>query len=123
MVRPLSATALATACLIHQVAYVEEAEALPGIEFVHGLHQPNVSLLDEVLEGQPHPPVSLGHADHQTKVPLDESLSGAFVSRFGESGKLCLLAVRQQLLLAYAIEVPLQQRGRFVLMELFAASD
>ena len=47
-----------------------EAEAAVGVVLLDGLHQAYVALLDEVLEGKPHPLVLLGHRDDQPEVAL-----------------------------------------------------
>src|SRR5215203_4791148 len=57
-----------------------EAEALLGVEPRYSLHQPYVSLLDQILEGKTHPPVFLGHRDHQPEVALYQLFAGSLVS-------------------------------------------
>src|SRR5215211_7937309 len=42
-----------------------EPEASIRVELLYGLHQADVALLDQVLEGQPVAPVLFGNADHQ----------------------------------------------------------
>ena len=50
------------------------------IELLHRPEQAQVALLDEVLEGEPHPPVPLGHRGHQSEVALYQLIAGPLVS-------------------------------------------
>ena len=82
-----------------------------GVELLDGLHQAYVALLDEVLEGQPHPTVLLGYAHHKPEVLLDEPLAGPRVAGLGPLGEVYLLGVREQLALVDAGEVARYEIG------------
>src|SRR5918998_2063305 len=94
-----------------------EAEAPIRVELLHGLHQADVSLLDQVLEGKPVAPVLLGNADHQPEVLLDEPLPGPPVAGLGPHAEIYLLPVRQQVALPYVREILGEELGglRFTL--------
>src|SRR5918993_3913 len=49
-----------------------EPEAPVRIELLDGLHQADVALLDQVLEGQPVAPILFGHRYHEPEVLLDK---------------------------------------------------
>src|SRR5215210_3727079 len=74
-----------------------EAEAPVGVELLHSLHEPYVSLLDEVLKGQAVAAVLLGHRDNQPEVLLYEPLTGASVTLLGPPAEIYLLLVGQQI--------------------------
>src|ERR671910_3333852 len=82
-----------------------EPPSTVGIELLDGLHETYVALLDEVLEGQPHPAVLLGYAYNEHEVLLDEPLAGPLVSGLGPLGEVYLLGVREQLALVDVGEV------------------
>jgi hypothetical protein len=48
------------------------------VELLHGLHQAEVALLDEVQEGHPMAQISLGYTNHQPGVGFDEMLASLF---------------------------------------------
>src|ERR687897_2620493 len=90
-----------------------EPPAPVGVELLHGLHQADVALLDEVLEGQSHPAVLLGHANHEPQVLLDEPLPGPHVAGLGPHGEVYLLLVREEIALANVREVLGKELGGF----------
>src|SRR5271155_2420709 len=51
-----------------------ELEALPPVKLLHGVHQAEVALLDEVQKGEPGRLVLLGYGHDQSQVGLDEGL-------------------------------------------------
>jgi hypothetical protein len=55
MVRPLSATALCTACLIHHVAYVENLKPLSGSNFSTAFISPMLPSWIKSSKGNPYP--------------------------------------------------------------------
>src|SRR5687767_14994318 len=83
-----------------------EPPAAVGIELLHGPHQADVALLDQVLERKPHPAIPLGNADHQPEVLLDELLARPIVAGLGPLAEVDLLPVRQEITLVDAREVP-----------------
>src|ERR671915_1193122 len=82
-----------------------EPETPIRVELLDGLHQADVALLDQVLEGKPVAPVLLGNADHQPEVLLDEPLPGPLVAGLGPHAEIYLLPVRQQVALPYVREI------------------
>src|SRR5215212_5131283 len=77
-----------------------------GVELLYSPHQADVALLDQVLEGQPHPTIPLGNADHEPEVLLDELLTRPVVTGLGPLAEVDLLPVRQEIPLVDAREVP-----------------
>src|SRR5215218_8791827 len=73
-----------------------EPEASIRVELLHGLHQADVALLDQVLERQPVTPVLFGNADDQPEVLLDKPLPGPPVSSLGPQAEVYLLPVRKE---------------------------
>jgi hypothetical protein len=53
-------------------------------------------LLDQILEGKTHPPVFLGHGDHQPEVALYELFAGSLVSGACSPGEVYLLLGAQE---------------------------
>src|SRR5215217_8740275 len=96
IVRPLSATALWTACLIHQVAYVEKRKPFFGVELVCCSHEAYVALLDEIPEGQSHPTVLLCDRDDEPQVLLDELGPRRLVALPCPPAEIYLLLVRKK---------------------------
>src|SRR3712207_5519361 len=74
-----------------------EAVAKLRIELFNRPEQAQVALLDEVLEGETHPPVILGHRDHQSEVALYQLFARPLVSGASASGEGDLLLVGQEL--------------------------
>jgi len=74
------------------------------IEFFHGLHQPDVALLNQILELQAYLAILLGHADDEAKVLLDQLLPGLLVSGMDPLAKLLPFLPPQELLLPYTRE-------------------
>ena len=68
-----------------------ELVAAPPIVLVHGAHQADVPLLDQVQQGQAPTEVLLGHADDEPQVGQHELLDGRIVSRLDPFGQLDLL--------------------------------
>ena len=60
-----------------------EFEAAAVLELVHGLHEADVALLDQVQELQATVGVALGDADHEAQVGLDELGLGAAADALG----------------------------------------
>src|ERR671910_2276997 len=83
-----------------------EPPATVGVELLHGPHKADVALLDQVLEGKPHPTIPLGDADHQPEVLLDELLARPVITGLGPLAEVYLLLVRQEIPLVDAREVP-----------------
>ena len=66
-------------------------EAAAMVEFFHGFHQPDVSLLDEVGQGDAAVGVFLGHGDDQAQVGCGHSVAGRLclalpVTQFAHEG-------------------------------------
>jgi hypothetical protein len=91
-----------------------EPEAPIGIELLNGLHQPYVTLLDKVLEGQSVAAVLLGDADDEPQVLLYKPLPGPLVALLGALGEIYLLLVREELSPAYVCQVLRQKLRRLV---------
>src|SRR5215216_789261 len=87
-----------------------------GVEPLDGGHQTDVALLDEVIEGQPHPAVALGHADHKPQVLLDEPPAGILVSGFGLMSAGPLFFFRQEPATTDALEIHGQKLRRLPFM-------
>src|SRR5215216_6835406 len=87
-----------------------------GVEPLDGGHQTDVALLDEVLEGQPHLGVALGHADHKPQVLLDEPPAGILVSGFGLMSESQLFFFRQEPAATDALEIRGQKLRRLPFM-------
>src|SRR5215204_2581288 len=88
-----------------------EPEAPIRVELLYGLHQADVALLDQVLEGQPVAPVLFGNADHQPEVLLDKPLPGSPVSGLGPQAEVYLLLVREETALPDVREVLGEELG------------
>src|ERR687896_983719 len=76
-----------------------EPEAPVTVELLDGLHQADVALLDQVLEGQPVAPILFGHRYHEPEVLLDKPLPGPPVAGLGPQAEIYLLPVRQEIAL------------------------
>ena len=74
--RPVLAMPRLIAWRIHHVAYVENLKPLRQSNFVDGVHQPEVAVLDEVEQRQPRCLILLGDRDDETQVGLDELALG-----------------------------------------------
>lgn len=68
-----------------------EAEAAVRVELLDSPNEANVTLLDQILEGQALPTRLLGYRDNKSQVLLDESLAGGLVTLLGSSPFLALL--------------------------------
>src|ERR687895_203067 len=88
-----------------------EPETPIRVELLHGLHQADVALLDEVLEGKPVASVLLGNADHEPEVLLDEPLPGPLVAGLGSHAEIYLLGVRQEIALPDVREILGEELG------------
>src|ERR687890_819362 len=82
-----------------------EAIALLGVELLYRLHQSDVALLDQVLQGKALPTVLPGHGDGQPQVLLHEPPAGLSVARSDPAAELHLFFVAEQLAPAYARHV------------------
>src|SRR5215207_9528814 len=88
-----------------------EPEASIRVELLYGLHQADVALLDQVLEGQPVAPVLFGDADHEPEVLLYKPLPGSPVSGLGPQAEVYLLLVREETALPDVREVLGEELG------------
>src|SRR5918994_1881140 len=83
-----------------------EPPATIRIELLDGPHKADVTLLDKVLERQPHPTIPLGNTDHEPEILLDELLARPVVTGLGPLAEVDLLPVRQEIPLVDAREIP-----------------
>ena len=83
-------------CVEHLLCPLRTGLCRPGCSTGCSTWVVYVSLLDQVLEGQPHPPVPLGHADNQPEVALYQFFAGSLVSGTYPPGERCLLLGTQQ---------------------------
>src|SRR5947209_19949935 len=88
IVRPLSATARWTACLIHQVAYVENLKPRSGSNLSTAFIKPMLPSWIKSSSGNPCPRYFLAHLDHQAQVPLHEPGTGLLVAGPGPPGEV-----------------------------------
>src|ERR671921_1580371 len=88
-----------------------EPETSIRVELLHGLHQAYVSLLDEVLEGQPVAAVLFGYAHDEPEVLLDKPLPGPPVSGLGPQAEVDLLLVGKETALPDVREVLGEELG------------
>ena len=109
--RALSASALATACRIHQVAYVENLNPLRWSNF-SGAYQPDRALLDQIEERQPLVAIPLRDRDDQAKVRLDHLLLRSMVAALDPLSQLDLLRRGEEIDLADVLEEELQRLCR-----------
>src|SRR3712207_8319470 len=72
-----------------------EPEAPVWVELLDSLHQADVALLDQVLEGQPVAPILFGNAHHQPEILLDKPLAGPPVAGLGPNAEIYLLGDRK----------------------------
>ena len=79
--------------------------ALAVIEFFHGLHQPEIALLDQIEEKHTAVDVPLGDADDQTQVRLDKLLLRFLVAERHLIGQFQLLFGGEQRHLADVLEI------------------
>src|SRR5215210_2212846 len=73
-----------------------ETVAHLGVDLLEGPDQARVTLLDQILEGHPTPPVLLGDGDHKPQVRLDKLLTGPHVPPAGSARKILLLTSVEQ---------------------------
>ena len=111
IVRALSASARATACRIHQVAYVENLN-LAVVELLRRTHQPDRPFLDQIEERQPLVAVPLRDRDDEAEVRLHHLLLRAVVSALDPLRQLDLLSGGEQVDLADVLQEELQRLGR-----------
>src|SRR5919112_405655 len=88
-----------------------EPETSIRVELLHSLHQAYVSLLDEVLEGQPVAAVLFGYAHDEPEVLLDKPLPGPPVSGLGPQAEVDLLLVGKETALPDVREVLGEELG------------
>ena len=82
-----------------------ELEALAVVEFLDGLDQAQVALLDQVQEEHAAADIALGNADDQTQVGLGQTLLGILVTGLHALGEGDLLLCGQERNLADLLEI------------------
>src|SRR5215210_734973 len=109
-------TALVRHRALHSLPYPprgvsREPPATVRVELLDGPHQADVTLLDEILEGQPHPTIPLCDAHDEPQILLDQLLARPVVAGLGPLAQVDLLLVRQEVPLVDTREVPGDEVG------------
>ena len=66
-------------------------EALVVLKFIDGLHQPDISVLNQILQRQPMPQIFLGNGYNQLQVAHDQRFLGLLIPRRGLFGNFIFL--------------------------------
>src|SRR5215207_3825889 len=93
------------------------------VEPLDGFDQADVALLDQVLEGEPHPPVPLGHRDHQSEVALYQLSARSLVSGASPPGEGYLLWVGQEPAPSDLLQVACEELRGFQLLPPLSGAD
>jgi len=88
-----------------------ELEAASPVELLHGAHQAEGALLDEIEEGETATAVALRDRHHETEVGLDHLLLGRLVARLDPLGEAYLVGGGEQRHPADVLEEQLQRVG------------
>ena len=112
IVLALSANPRATACRIHQLAYVKNFETPAVVELLRRAHQPERPLLDQIQERQAPVAISLRDRHHQTKVGLHHRLLRAMIAALDPLCQLHLLCRCQQIHVADVLQEQVQRVER-----------
>ena len=87
---------------------VDKAQATLSIKLTGCLHQTNVSLTDQIVNGQSLSLILSGYTYDETQISLDELVQCTLVASLDTTGKTALLVFRKELRLTDLVKINIQ---------------